>query len=453
MTRTLTEGRRGFRSNLTWTALSAGTSQASLVLLNILLARLVAPAEFADFLVVLTLTTFIPAVFSLGLERLGVVILSNAAGSERRSWLRAILLVAVASSGLAALVALGLSQTGLLHAQTWGSAGLVAVLAFAENCRLILADLPRSWNRADVAALLSPGLPRLALVVVVLVLAASDVTVGLTQALAALALLTLAVDLAAAVVLMRLARVGDEPAASGQRGGIGRVGVGRVVRMGAPLSGGNLALVCLNQLDVLVVAHFFSPSVVASYALVSRLSNLIGNVVTMVNVALLPVLSRQPDSAADAARQERTARVAMTGLFAVVLVPSAVALLAPAAILGILFGSDLTDAAVAMPILVAGQLVNVATGLSGSFLLRDGRRRVIVATQAGCAAVLIPCVWAAGAAHSLPLVALASAAGTAGCSVVLTAILFATTRTRTWLVGPATLRASSTIVAEAPVEA
>ena len=142
----------------------------------------------------------------------------------------------------------------------------------------------------------------------------------------------------------------------------------------------------------------------------------------------------------------------MTGLFAAVLLPSVLALCAPAGILRVLFGPDMTDAALAMPILVAGQLVNVATGLSGSFLLRDGRRKVIVWTQAGCAVALIPLEWAAGAAHSLPLVALASAAGTAGCSLVLTAVLFRTTRTRTWLTSPAALLASLTRSEEAVVD-
>lgn len=431
---------RGLGFNVLWTGASAGASQASLLLTNVLLARLLPDAEFADVLITLTLTALVPAAFTLGLERLGVVLLSNASGPSRRSLVGSMTRVSLLASAAAGVVAAALALAGVVSSGDWRVVAGVAAVVFAENARLVLADLPRAWNRADIAALAGPAMPRVLLLVLVVGLRyGAGVRMTAPLVLVLLALLTVATAALAAVAVRRLAA--SDPRGPGPTGdategdGGGSVGWGRVVRTGVPLSVGNVALVALNQLDVLVAAMYFRPSVVASYAVASRTANLIGNVRTMMNVALLPRLSQRPAGRSDQAEQVRLARGAMTGLFVVVLVPALVAVVWSEPVLAFLYGPGNTDAAVAMVWLVLGQLVNVGAGVAGTFLLRDGRQRLIMIVQVLCAVVLAPLLVVSAARGSVMWLALFSGLGTAACGVVMAGVVRRGSGDRTWIYG------------------
>lgn len=424
------ERRHGLRSNLFWTGLSAGSSQGALFLINVVVARLLHASEVADFLVILALSSLVPAMFSFGLERLGVVLLANSSVGHAAAVAKAMRRVTGLASIAAAAAAIALSVF-VVSSDSLTIRLLAAFVVAAENARIMVADLPRAWARADLALVSGPAGPRLALLILLAAQLLSTTSIRLDTILLVQGVLSLSAALVGVVTVHRLSRH-NAPAESPADGVEGPVGVVAVLREGWPLSVANSGLALLNQVDTLVVAFFFDPITVASYAVVSRMSNLIGNIKTMCNVALLPSLARRPRSRVDSDQQTRQARVAMSALFVILLLPTVVFVLFAPTMVGWLFGDTYAAASGVAWLLCLGQLTSVFFGLAGSFLLRDGQQRAIMWIQILTAAASTGLMIIGGAVGSLAFVAAASGLGTGGCALIMTFYLWNKSQIPSW---------------------
>lgn len=428
---------RGLRYNLAWTSSSALISQGSIFAGNIVFARILGTDTLADYLIVLTLATMIPAVTSLGVERLGVILLSNSSQPLRLEQYRAILRLVAASSLLAGLAAAAVSALSpVLSASDALTPALVASAIAAENFRIMLADSPRSWRRADMAALAGPALPRLAVLGLSTALFFwTGAAVSLNVLLIMLTVSSLAAALYATVSIRTLTAEPIDQSDDGSRAQPVAAATA-IARRGIPLSIANLSLALLGQADILIVALFFEPAIVASYALISRTSNLLGNAKTMLNVALMPSLARRPKSPDEAHQQLAIARMTMSALFYVAL-PSAILLgLYAQPIFSFLFGAELSGAAGSAIWLLLGQAISVAMGLAGTILLRDARQVDIMWIQAVSAVLTVAAIFMTAASGRIDLVGMSSGLGTGFCAVLMSFVLWRRSGIRTWTLSP-----------------
>jgi len=422
---------------------SAASSQGAILLLNVVLARLLPNDDFAGFTVVLTLCTIVPAFFSLGMERLGVVIIANS-GTGTRRVIDSILKTAFIASAAAGLVAFATTSFNLLVSNSVATLPLVAAVVAAENWRIMVGDLPRAWDRPDVAAVTGPALPRILTVLTIVVLAQFGHGMALDGVLAVLATCTLGSALMGTRFARRLGVAGSSAGRSADESEVSLAGQGwtvaRIVRAGSPMSVANSALAVLNQADIVVMAIFFEPATVAAYAVASRTANLVGNVKTMFNVALLPTLSKRSADPVESERQVRLTRRATSLLFLAVTPPTIVLLAFGPAVLHLLYG-EYSAGAPYMAFLAGGQIVSVASGYAGSFLLRDGRQRVIMWCQVGAAAVGVSAMLISGIAGSPLGVAASSGGATALCALLMAVVLKRVWGISSFVLGPGDLTA------------
>ena len=426
--------RRGIRFNFLWTGIGALGSQGALFVSSIVFARLLHASALADYLVVLNLLTLVPALFSLGMERLGIVLISNAKGEYVWLTIRSIGIIAAVSSAVGGLAAALLVGSGsLLSLVSPTVAILVGAVVACENARIMLADAPRSWGRADVATLAGPGLPR---IVVLIAVVGLHFVASIDVSLSHLLVLLLASTSCSLLISVAALRALASPLRTNVTKEVGLRDLLSIVRSGIPLSVANAALAVLGVFDTMVVAVYFDPAVVASYAMISRTSNLLGNAKTMLNVAVMPTLSRRPKDGIEASRQSRVARTTMTVLFLAALPSCLILGILAESIFGWLFGVGYVGAASAAIWLMLGQVVSIGMGLAGTILLRDGRQLAIMAIQVSAALVTGIGLVASAMQHNIALVGFISGTGTAICALLMSVVLWWTTRQPSWILSP-----------------
>ncbi len=161
--------------------------------------------------------------------------------------------------------------------------------------------------------------------------------------------------------------------------------VGRLLRTSFPLFWvAGLDLV-MRSVDVIALGTWWSTEEVGVYGVAARVSLLTSYVLVSVNAVAAPRFAAlhargEPD------RLEGFARKA-TLLIALLTLPALLLLLAvPASVLG-LFGSEFRAGAGALTVLIAGQLVNVATGPVGYLLMMSGHEK-LMRNNVAAAAVL-----------------------------------------------------------------
>ncbi|WP_187120053.1 lipopolysaccharide biosynthesis protein [Actinomyces polynesiensis] len=417
-----------------------------MLLLNVVLARLAKPQDVAAFLVVLTLSTIISGAFSIGLERVGVVVLKNQRADTLVATGVQILRIGLRTSLLAGLVGAAVATLGgLVSPSRPVTVVLVMLFLFLENLRIVYGDLPRTWGRADLVLLSGPALPRLLLLCVVSVSGYFHRDFSLDFLLVILCagtVVSVAAGVSATFVLARGKRTWSTVGGSSGIGSVGESGLDSVpslrflLKEGMPLAVANVALAALNQADTLIVAVFFDPSTVAAYAVVSRLANLFGNVRTMINASMVPFLSKRPGSIAEGDSQLRLARLATSCLFysCVPLVVAAAFGFEP--LITWLYGQSYSLAAEAGLLLLVGQIVSIGSGFSGTLLLRDGDQKIIMFTQVGTAAVTCALMVLVARFGSITMIGLVSAGGTASCAVVMSLVYARRRDVHVWALGP-----------------
>lgn len=353
----------------------------SVVLQNVVFARVLAPQELGAFLLAqsLILPAAIVAVFGLDLLAMRDLrdprLVSNRVSPASFLKLAAVLVGATASVVTLALAA-GLH--GACAASAALDCGFVTALTpalwplvFLSALQLLLAGMLRALGRIAEATFLAGVLATFALLCATSLAFALHVELGFRGALVLQAL-----TLVGAAVLSIRSIVKVEHVRSGKR-----ASMPEMARIGPGLMTTQLLALLVSQSDVWIIGLGAAPEAVAQYGVAARLAQL----VSMPHLVLVGVLS--PLIAAHLAERQRQEleRVVRATVAAAVL-PSLVLGLAFATFgrdaLVILFGEFYGAASVSLALLAAGNVVNVACGPCSLMLIMSGHQRALNALTA-----------------------------------------------------------------------
>jgi O-antigen/teichoic acid export membrane protein len=387
--------------------LAAGVAAAFAV--QVMLGRALAPGGLG-LVTVAVQAAFVAAAGSrLGMDmaalRQTAVALGTGGGKTLRSLAdRCAGVAAAVSAAVAAIFAAGALLAGGDHASTLAAAALALPPAAAANVYLGATRGLKEMRPTLYVFWFGQPLAWLALAAVAL--AAGGDAVAAVAAYDVSWLLALVA--ARALWRRRTTGLGDAPASAAE--------VRAAVRYGVPRGPAALLAQLLFWADLFVLARFASGAELDAYAAASRLAQLLLLFLTSVNLIFTPFV-------ADLHARGRTAeldrlfkdasRWALAATLPVVIVLAVAAGEALAA-----FGPGFAIGDDALRILLAGQLVNVATGSVAYVLLMAGHTGVDLADNALAVALLVAVGAALTAAYGMEGTALAAAGTIAVVNVV-----------------------------------
>ena len=348
------------------------------LLINMLLARLLAPTQLGAYFTVYSLVVIGSTVAQLGLDRAVVRLVAGSLGSNEpgraRHAIRTVFLFGGLGSVAAGLV-LVLGVGGWLATNVYHShlvASLIPISAgwlVATALQSLLVETFRGFQRFDLATLLD------ALLVDVLAVSAfaalwflhADVTIY--QALLILTSATTLTVLIAAALLMGRVRTlrGD-----------GRLERREVFSIAWPLMITSLGSFLVGTaVDVWVLGLFRPQADVALYASAARLILFVATPFLIIQSVAAPIV-------AEMVAQGRKRELAWTlrGLATLTGIPALIILLSFLAfggsIMGLVYGPFYRQAAVILAVLSAGRLVAVWTGSCAVMLMMSGYQRTLM---------------------------------------------------------------------------
>lgn len=394
-----------------WNYLVFGLSKSSTLIMTVVLARLLTPADFGLFALALLMVNLFDWVKDLGV--------SAALVQSAKSWNR------IAPTGLTLSVAFGVVAGGALA----GSAGMAAKALGNPELTSLIQVLAIGILIASLSAIPAARLRR-------------DLDFRRRiwpEFLGALAKATLAISLAVAgfgvwslvygqllgtVVTTALYWV---VARTVVRPGFDSREAGELVRFGIPVSGVALLAFAIYNIDYLAIGTQLGDTQLGLYTLAYRLPELIVlNLCVVISDVLFSSLSRLQGDGDALARHYLRAVTAVVALTA----PLSVGLAAAApAVMETLYGPEYVAAAGALAILSMYALVYSASFHSGDVYKAMGRPWILTATNAGKFVVLVGPIWWA-ARYGIVAVAMVLLAVELVHCVVRLCLVRAITRTR-----------------------
>lgn len=390
-----------------WTLAGTIVSTLGGLVANLLLARLLVPADVGTFFLAAALVTVAAVVARMGSDRVGVRLVAElrAAGraSEVPGNVRAVVRFAATTSIVVALVVLlGAPALGrLLDTPELGAHPVaIAVWAGCEALRLVLSEVHRGFADALRATVHGHAL-RAVLVVAALV--------GLTVAGADVGLETVLNVAAGASVLTLAASAWSVSRRAGLWGGrSGGVLKRALVVSGLPFLVSALSTLGLSQGDLWIVAGSRSTGDVALYGAALRVATLLAVPIVVLNAVLAPVISHFHRQGR-VMELEQVIRTSVSVATIPTMMCAGALGLFGSGVLRLLFGDFYADGAPILLYLVVGQLCNVGFGPCGTVLLLTGHGRV--ATGVTLAASVLTLVAEAAAASAFGLAGIALCSG------------------------------------------
>lgn len=369
---------------------TAATLAAGLVV-NLLAARLLVPAAFGTFVLVLSLAQVLGVVSELGLPPVVGRELARsraARGAEHGDpergarWFRAAAGVVTAAGvgvGLVAWAGIGLAGRVVFPdvAGLTGVAWLLGALVLARAYERLFPEAYRGLHDIRSATVFGTAWTQVLAgsVFVVVWLAAGAADLWLLLAVYGAAGL-----LGGAIAWWRLRRA--IPAVTAAPGT-----VRRMVGESWPVLGHRVLHTVIQVADLWIVGAVVGGEATARYGAALRVVALVSVPLLIVNQVVPPLVATMTASG-ERQRLERTLRVTATlaGVPAVVVLVVLVAAGGP--VLG-LFGAFYRDGAPLLAILAIGQFANVWGGSCGVTLVQGGQQRVLVGITAAAAGVLV----------------------------------------------------------------
>jgi O-antigen/teichoic acid export membrane protein len=382
---------------------------------NLVLARLLAPADLGAYFLAFSVVSVGSLLGLLGTEQAVVRLVAESVDTGRPGRARRVLRSAFALGGVGA-VALGagyLLLGGLLERDVFGSpalaevTGLVAAWMVAVALQLLIAEAFRGLHDLRLASVFFSLGNGVLLTLALVVASLADARVPLrTVLLLAVGVNLVSLALAAAVLRRRVASlpVDGEPA--------GDAGIGAVARLAWPLLVMNLTLVALGQgyVDLWIVGAAGSEQDVAVFGAAARAVMLVVLPILILNSVVAPLIAGT-HAQGRTHELERTLRLATTAAAVPTLVVWAAFVLLGAPILGLLYGDAYRDGAVVLALLSTGQLVNVLVGPCAAVLTMTGHQRTaMLITVAGGLVIVVGGLVLVGP-YGIDGVAAATAAG------------------------------------------
>jgi O-antigen/teichoic acid export membrane protein len=366
-----------------WFGAAYGVAIAGYLGLNAAAGRMLGPDSFGAFVAVLTFTAVAGQVGLLGVHRAG---LREAARlqqhdvdqlGELRRGVRAVGMLSLPAAGVFAGVTTWFLANDWDVAQRWVLAVCAAALVVLSGLQKLWANFLRGFGQVRLASMLEGrsggalvALSQAALVALVWKLFPSS---GLPGALAAVVVgYAIPVGLAARVV----SRFWDHTPAGT-----------RVFRDLREISmkhwkfaSVQVAALLNSSVEIWIAGLVLLPSATSMFGAAQRLSMLVVLPMTAMQVVFSPMVSRLA-VADDRADLERVLRTGATIATAVTVVMALPLLLAPGAVLRLVFGAGFADAVVPLLLLTAAFLVNSSTGLAGLTLSMAHREGVAATVQ------------------------------------------------------------------------
>ncbi|EHB55957.1 polysaccharide biosynthesis protein [Mycolicibacterium rhodesiae JS60] len=372
-----------------WNYLVFALSKSSTLVMTLVVARLLDPAEFGLFALALLVVNLFEYIKDLGVAASLV--------QNRRDWSH------LASTGLTLSVLFGLFFSGLLAATanlTAGAlkhpelAGMIRVLAIGLALSAV-STIPSAWLRRSMnfSARLAPeALGALTKTLVTIALAAFGLGVW-----------SLVYGQLAAVVVMTLlywlvARTYPRP-------GFDRAVVGELVRFGLPVTAVTLLAYAIYNIDYLAVGKRLGADELGLYTLAYRIPELLVlSLCIVTSEVLFSALSRlqhDRESLIDHYLKALAAVIAMTAPVGIGLAVAAQPLVAT------LYGPNYAGSSPILSVLAMYTVIYSASFHAGDVFKAIGRPGILTAINAGKFVLLIgPIWWAAGRSATLVACAL-----------------------------------------------
>ncbi len=379
------------------------------LLTNMLLTRLLAPADFGAYLLVVSLIGALTLLSQLGLQVAVVRFVSEAlsqggAGRARAITLMCALLALCGAAGIGFAYAIGASHlvARLLSADALReNAGMIALWICVAAPLGILAEALRGFQKFRLAALFSG----LSYSLMLLVLAGFTFVVhgqASLQLILSFCVAASAVSLAAA---LRQFVGGNGPGTHAQMPAIGRL-----VDVSLPLMIMSLATFVTTQADLWVAGAMLPKSEVAAYGAAVRLVQLVLVPLLVINAVIAPTIA-QLYASHETAKLEH-----VLGAAAAIIALPGVGVLAFFAlfaepILVLLYGEPYGQAARCLVLVSMGQLVNSLCGPAATVMTMSGQERAVMLVSLLTASIAV--VGGTMLARSLGLEGIAVATGLA----------------------------------------
>lgn len=403
-----------------WTLAGRIALGAAGFVINILLARLMAPEEFGLYFLAISVVSVLILAGQLGLQVSVVRFAAQAlSGATRDDPTDLSLKFALLGTGGALAVAVlywagGHALVGrLLSAPTLADHVLIMVLWAVVAAPLgILAEAFRGTQQYRPATLFGGLSSALMLLFCVAPLFATQRPIGLGL------LLSLCAGASTASLLMALfhALAGR----SAVRFAVAMPTAG-ILKVSLPLMLMSLATLVTTQADLWVAGAFLNKADVAAYGVAARLVQLVLMPLLVLNAVLGPLVAQMHAQGAGAKLERVLGATAAVGTLPG-LVMLGVFLLAAEPVLRLLYGDAYAGAALCLVLLSAGQLINACCGPAATVLMMCGRERAVMIVSLGTAALCV--VGGIILAPHLGMEGIAAAAGCASATHGLVCLLW-----------------------------
>lgn len=374
--------------------------------LNAVVARILEPADFGRFLLVLSVAIGAAHLGELGLPEIVTRLVARAVslgrGEEARAAVRASARLMAATTVATTALIVSPAVRGLLGrlldvGDVMPVALAITALVGLRAAQLLCAEAFRGLGRVTSAMLLDGAAANAVAAVAVTSLALWGGRMSLTHILAVIAAAGCVPVVLASVSLSRqLAALAPGPAASPPPG---------LVQDGLPNMVKRVALFLSGQVDAWIVAILLTAHDVAIYGAALRVLLLVMTPLVVVN-QIVPSLVAAEDALGRRDRLQQALRAAAT----VASIPAACMVLVVVAagqpLMGLVFGSEYRPAAGALAILAVGQLVSTGFGPGGMTLLGTGHQRILMWISVVAGALAVPLLLALGRLGGIQGVAL-----------------------------------------------
>jgi O-antigen/teichoic acid export membrane protein len=371
------------------------------LLVNALLARLLAPEAMGAYFLTLSLVSISVFVSQLGLGHAVVRLIAESLGTDRPGRARKAAITSL-GLGLAGIVVvggvLGLGAGAWLAERVFGSLEMAGAMSLAPlwlavvAAPALLAEIFRGHHDIRLATVFSGALTSLlsALLFSALWLAQGHSDLGEVISLSIAAGLTS--TLVAGLLMWR--RLAPHAGTAGKEGG-GQIAVREILAIAWPLWLTNLLLLALIQADIWILGIYRPPEEVAAYGAAARLVQAVATPLIVANAVLPPVIAEMyaQDKKQELQRALR-ATATVAGIPALAVLLAFVAFGAP--IMGLVYGDFYRIGAAVLVLLSLGQLVNVAAGSCGLTLMLTGHQTAMLRISVLCGlATVLGSIWAA----------------------------------------------------------
>lgn len=369
--------RRRLLSGTAWALGAKFFGLSSSLIVSGLLARMLSPEQMGAYFLTVSITMFAAIAASFGLRQTVVRLIAEslASGKPGRAGATLKIVGVIASSG-----AVIVSCSYYTFAGNWLSEHIFNISALGTTlgltaCWIIIltfqtpiAEVFRGIQRIGHAVFLDGILANvfLAVALALLFLNGTSVDYGLAVFISTCA--------AAASLAFGLQQFWSRRTIFQ---GDGHISVREVLSISSPLFVTNLAVYCINQLSLWIVASNLVAEDVALFGSAWRLVNLVALPLSLINMNVNPLIAELHTT-----RNHNALQHALRGTATVAAIPAFVVLLVymffGSDVLTLVFGTQYNAAVPVLQILSVGMLANVWTGSCSQVLAMTGHQRVLM---------------------------------------------------------------------------